>query len=211
VTSKSRFIVSHELGATVFISIVIFGCSHLRREEPARPPLKLPPSLIAPYRPRHPGLHLRLELDPADRGRYYESYLFHFDAFSELEGDFKRVDGKYYRSLRISAGKKGPLLVMAPILAGAADDYLACKIFSRWACANGMSSFYVYQEEDILTPERDGVELERLFRENVQDNIRALDLFLERPEVDAHCLGTFGISMGAIKNVILMAVDPRFE
>jgi hypothetical protein len=151
-----------------------------------------------------------LEPDP-DRGRHYESFVFHFDTFSEMDGDFKRVDGKYYRSLKASERKKGPLLIMAPILAGAADDYLACKIFSRWAAANGMSSFYVYQEEDILIPKRDGVELERLFRENVQDNIKTLDLLLERPEVDPKRLGTFGISMGAIKNVILMAVEPRLE
>jgi hypothetical protein len=170
----------------------------------------LTPEDLAPYRPRHPGFDFRLE--PADdKGESHESFRFRFTAFSEMERDLKTVEGTFYRSRKVPSGHPSPLVLCSPILAGAAGDYLECRVFSRWACARGLSTFYVHQEEDILAGWRDGVEFERLFRENIQDNLRALDLFVARPDIDPERLGTLGISLGGIKNVVLIAVEPRFR
>jgi hypothetical protein len=152
-----------------------------------------------------------MRLEPGDdEGRYHRSYLFHFDAFSEAEGDFQRVTGNLYLSLRAPPSGRTPLVQVSPILAGAVSGYLECRIFSRWACEHGISTYYIHQEDDVLAPGRDAVDLERRMRENIQDNIRALDLLLERPDMDPERLGTLGISLGAIKNVVLFAVEPRF-
>jgi hypothetical protein len=145
-----------------------------------------------------------------DEGRYHRSFRFSFSTFSEALGDFRRVEGRFYRSLRVPPAGRGPLVQISPILAGAVNDYLECRVFSRWACEHGLSTFFLEQEEDILIPGRDAIDLERRLRENIQDNIRALDLLVERPDVDPARLGTFGISLGAIKNVVLFAVEPRF-
>lgn len=184
------------------------ACRHLERNPASRPPLELPPEQVLPYRPRHPGFGLVLQ--PADdRGTYHESFTFHFAAFSEDHGDFRRVEGRFYRSRAIAPGTRGPLILIAPILAGAADNYLACRVFARWACEAGISAIYLHQDENILASGRDGVELERLLRGSIQDDVRALDLFLARPDVDPARLGSLGISMGALRNVVLIAVEPR--
>ncbi len=184
------------------------GCLHIQRTEPAPLPAQLPRHLLRAYRPQHPGFAQGVE-PLEERGSCHEGYAFSFWTYSELDGDFKRVEGRLYRSLRVPPGKRGPLIVIAPILAGAVDNYLACRVFARWACQEGISAFYLHQEENILSDDRDGVELERLLRDSIQDNIKALDLLVERPDVDRNRLGSLGISMGAIKNVVLAAVEPR--
>jgi hypothetical protein len=196
--------------ALVITGLPAAGCSHRPRAEPGRPPLPLPPEVAEPYRPRHPGFGLSYEPGD-DQGRYHRSYRFAFAGFSEVEGDFRRVEGRLYQTLRAPPGGRSPLLQVSPILAGAVTDYLECRVFSRWACEHGISTFFLHQEEDILAPGRDAIDLERRVRESIQDNIRALDLFLERPDVDPERLGTLGISLGAIKNAVLFAVEPRFS
>jgi hypothetical protein len=193
--------------AVLLVVFTLPACRHLERARPARPPRDLPAGLVASLRPRHPGLGLVLSRE--ETGRSHDRYSFHFHAYSEADGDFHRVDGEYYRSLEIPAGARGPLILVSPILAGSADDYLTSRVFCRWACAEGMSAFFLHQAEGILSTRRDGVDLEYLLRESVQDNIRALDLLAGRPEVDAARLGSFAISLGAIKNVLLIAVEPR--
>jgi dipeptidyl aminopeptidase/acylaminoacyl peptidase len=184
------------------------ACRHLEREEPGRPPRVLA-ELVEPLRPVHPGFDLVLE--PEEEGEWFRRYTFRFSTFSEPLGDFKRVEGRYYRSLRVPPGRRGPLILVSPILAGPADDYLTCHVFSRWAAEEGFSAFFLHQEGSILTGRRDGLALDLFFREDVQDNLKALDLFLERPEVDPARLGAFGISLGAMKNVVLTAAEPRLS
>ena len=194
----------------ILACILTCGCLHIQRTEPAPLPAQLPRHMLRAYRPQHPGFAQVVE-PGEERGRCHESYAVSFWTYSEIEGDFKRVEGRLYRSLRVPSGKRGPLILIAPILAGAVDNYLACRVFARWACQEGNSAFYLHQEENILSDERDGVELERLLRDSIQDNIKALDLLAERQDVDSDRLGSLGISMGAIKNVVLAAVEPRLE
>ena len=205
--SHRRSIPSGALAAAGAL-LLLAGCSFHGSPASPRPPVDLPAETLAAYRPRHPGYALELERG-RDSGMQYESFAFRFLTYSEMECRPKAVEGRFYRPRGIPRGGKVPLIIIAPILAGAVTDYLECRIFSRWACAEGMATFYIHQEKDILTDARDGIDFEKLIRENVQDNIRALDLFLERPEIDTARVGSLGISLGAIKNVVLIAVEPR--
>ncbi len=174
-----------------------------------RPTLPLPASLAARYTPVHPGF--ALEIEPLDAGRDAERFRFRFQTFSEVYLDFRTVEGTWYRTRNREKGVPAPLVLVSPILGGAKDDYLACRVFGSWAAAEGMSSFYLHQDADILTGERDAVELDRLLRENILANRKTLDLFLALPgEVDPRRLASLGISLGALKNVLLAAVEPRF-
>jgi len=75
-----------------------------------------------------------------------------------------------------------------------------------------LSAFFLYQEDSILAGDRDGLSLEAVLRESVIDNQKALDLLLrEREEIDPSRLGSLGISLGAIRNVLLVAVEPRLR
>ena len=58
---------------------------------------------------------------------------------------------------------------------------------------------------------RDGLGLERMRREGILDNRKMLDVFSQRPEVDPGRLGSLGISLGAIRNLLLIAAEPRLK
>ena len=190
-------------------TLLAAGCRHVERAE-LRAVEPIPERLLRAYRPRQAPFHFVLE-PGSDNGHYYESFRFRFDTYSEMEGDFKQVVGTYYRTRKEVPGGRAPLLCFAPILAGAVDNYLACRVFAHWAAREGFSSFYVHQDEIILTADRDGIVLERLWRDSTLDNIKALDLLTQLPEVDAERLGSLGISLGAIRNVVLLAVEPRLR
>ena len=191
----------------LLLAVLAGGCQHLEREFPARLPKPLPVSDCGPIGPQYPGFGLRLE--PAEKGADYQRYTLRFDTFSEADGDFKTVEGQYYRSLRVAPQERAPLLLVSPILAGPADNYLSCRVFSRWACAEGLSAFYLHQPGNILSSRRDARALELFFQEDIRDNLKALDLLSRRPEIDSRLLGSFGISLGSIKNVMMAALEPR--
>lgn len=159
--------------------------------------------------PRHPAFDLRLEL--LDEGGSYYRYRLSAATYSEVAQEFKNIEGEYYRSRCIPAGQPGPLILISPILGGDATDYLACHIFGRYACGLGISAFFLYQDRRILSPERDGLGLEALLRDLVRDNIKVLRLFLDRSEVDSRRLGSLGISLGAIRNILIIAAEPRLR
>jgi hypothetical protein len=160
-------------------------------------------------RPRHPGERLELEL--VEWSPAYLRFVFSFQTRSTQIGSVKTVRADYYRSQSASEAEPAPLLIVAPILAGPIDDYLASRYFSEKACQRGISTFFVHQETFILQGDRSAVDLEAALRENIRDNIKALDLFVGLPEVDASRLGSFGLSLGAIKNVLLVAAEERLR
>jgi dienelactone hydrolase len=196
------------IAAGTAVSILLCACSHLERQPHERRHEPLEAELLAEMRPRHPGHELSLEA--VNETRAYQRYIFRFQAYCDLIGDYKQVSGDYYLA-RAALNFPAPLLVMAPILAGPVDDYRATRYFCERACEAGMSSFFIHQETSILDTGRDAADLEARMRENIRDNITALDLFCERPEVDGRRLGSLGISLGAIKNVVLIATEPRLR
>ena len=141
----------------------------------------------------------------------YVRYEFSLEVYSDAEADFVVIRGDYYRTRRAGAARGGstaPLLAVSPILAGPVDDYLASRFICRWACSRGISAFFLHQDRVILDPERHAIELESWLRDNVRSYRLVLDRFAKRPEVDRDRLGSFGVSLGAIKNVLLVTSEP---
>lgn len=175
---------------------------------PARGSTPLSPEVVRAYRPQDRPFGLSFE--PMGRpARDHEVLLFRFQRFSEATGDYRTVEGRYYKLRGLDGEARRPLLLQCPILAGAVDDYLACKMFASWAASEGIASFFLHQEEDILTAGRDALDLERTTEESIRDNIAALDLLAALPEVDPDRLALLGISLGALRGVPLAAVEPR--
>ena len=174
-----------------------------------RAPVSLDAAHLAELRPRHPGRDFELEF--VEEASAHQRFEFRFQTYSDQQGDFKTVTGTYYRTRRAPPGARPPLIVVSPILAGPVDDYLASRFLSWQATKAGLSTFFLHQETVILRPERDAVGLEAFLRESVRDNIKALDLFVELPEVDPSRLGSIGVSLGAIRGVVLLACEKRLR
>jgi hypothetical protein len=146
------------------------------------------------------------------RASAYERYVFSFFAYAEGDGDLRRISGDYYRTLVDRDASSAPSLVLvSPILAGPVDDYLSSRYIAWEACKAGMSAFFVHQDTILLHPSRDAIELEAWARENVRANRLALDALTRLADVDARRVGSYGVSLGALKNVVLVAVEPRLR
>src|SRR5690606_6215060 len=157
--------------------------------------------------PRHDAWGFRLEL--VETSRRWQRYIFRFETYDD-SGGHHTVRGDWYAPEE-AFEEPAPLLVLSPILAGPVDDYRASRFLAKEACKRGISAFFLHQETTILDPTRDALALERRLLENVRDNRKALDLFARRREVDRERLGSFGVSLGAIKNVALIAAEPRLR
>ncbi|MBI4582785.1 MAG: hypothetical protein HY717_01950 [Planctomycetes bacterium] len=199
----------HRLAVLLLASAFLNGCHHIPLKEPGRGALPLPQEIEDRLRPKQPARGFQMELAAANPS--YSRYLFRFQSVFNEGQEPREVAGEYYRAAGATRDAPAPLIENSPILAGARDDYLACRVFAAWAAKEGFSSFFVHQEEDVLTPERQGLELERRLVEATQENILALDCLSRLPEVDSKRLGSIGISLGAIKNVLLIAAEPRLK
>lgn len=166
----------------------------------------LPGDLLARLRPACPGTSLSLE-------HLEDNHRFHRFRFRFRTGDDRHpeVTGEYLQTLGAGPGEPAPLLQISPILGGALNDYLATRVFAGWAGDAGFSAFFLYQDEEILQPELDAAGIAELMSRTTRENIQALHLLAALPEVDGERLGCFGISLGAIKNVPLLAAEPRLK
>ena len=199
--------------ALIAFLIVLSGCGHIPRGHLAEPGLA---RLSAPtqeqvsvLRPAHPPGPLYLET--LDSTSSWERDRFSFQIYCDLDGDYRAVQGEYYRPLSGEEKADFPLIAIAPILGGKGEGYLASRFIARECCRSGFSAFFLYQEQSILSGHRDALGLEARMRREVRDNISALDIFSALDEVDAGRLGSFGVSLGAIRNVVLIAAEPRLK
>ena len=127
---------------------------------------------------------------------------FGFQVYCDQAGDFRGISGEYYRSLRSKGAIARPLIAVAPILGGEGEDYLVARFIARECCRWGFSAYFLYQARAILSPSRDALGLEARMRRAVRDNISALDAFSTLDEIDSERMGSFGVSLGAIGNIV---------
>jgi len=198
----------------------VTGCRALARGEPSpssararrpdvAPLARLPEGYAEELRPR--GRATGLELVLLARARTHERYRVRANVYDERRGTWDLVVGEYYRARGHGAAEPLPLIVVAPILAGPVDDYLASRFLCRGACARGFSAFFLHQERLIFDPSRDALDLEAWLRSNVRQNGAVLERLVELPEIDGERVGSFGVSLGAIKNVAWIAAQPRLR
>ncbi len=190
-------------GAVGFLSS---GCRHFEPLDPSAQAEPLEASQLAALRP--PGAPWGLQFSLRDEDEARERFEFRFWRWDGGLGDFAAVRGDFYRA---RSARPTPLIVLAPILAGPVDDYRASRFLAESAAESGVGSFFVHQEELILAPERDAAALEARLRRSVRENIAALDLFAALPEVDEGRLGSIGVSLGSIRNLVLAAAEPRLS
>lgn len=138
---------------------------------------------------------------------------FRLTSYCDALGEFVEVEGETFlpRSSLAEGGQPVPLIAVSPILGGAKGGYLECRIFGRIAAREGWASFFFFQEKTLLKPFQHATDFERILRSWSRCMIRCTDKLLARYPLDPNRLGTFGISLGGIRNVGLIAAEPRFR
>lgn len=101
-----------------------------------------------------------------------------------------------------------PGLLVAPILGG---NYRISSHFADYFSRNGYHCLLVKRPEGFKDLGGGTEQLDANLREAVRRDRAALNWFANRPEVAEEALGSFGISYGGIKNVILAGAEPRLR
>ena len=189
------------------------GCAHIALLDQLEPGIERP---VAPVGAELENLRPvyaagKLLLEELDSTSSWRRYLFSFQAYCELSGDYRTVRGEYSKVLQADQGAPYPLVVISPILGGEKDSYLASRFIARECCRRGMCAFFIYQERSILSGQRDAFGLEARMRQGVRDNIQAINAFSGLEEIDPQRLASFGVSLGAIRNLVLLAAEPRLR
>ena len=193
--------------------LTVQGCGHLPMRErdegvPGRPAPAVEGALEV-LRPVYPPGPITLEA--LDETASWQRNRFGFQVYCDQAGDYRGISGEYYRSLRCKGTIARPLIAISPILGGEGEDYLVARFIARECCRWGFSAYFLYQERSILSPSRDALGLEARMRRAVRDNISALDAFSTLDEIDSERMGSFGVSLGAIRNVAFIAAEPRLK
>ncbi|RJP18412.1 MAG: hypothetical protein C4527_29200 [Candidatus Omnitrophota bacterium] len=112
--------------------------------------------------------------------------------------DYYRCEGK---------GKR-PGILVSPILGG--RNRIASH-FARFFSQRGYHCIVVHRPPDLTTEIADPCQFEERLRNAVIRDRVALDWFCRQPDVSANAIGSFGVSYGGIKNVVLAGVDDRLQ
>jgi hypothetical protein len=120
------------------------------------------------------------------------------------------VTVSYYQlKSQTSPVKKGPLVILSPILGG---DYTASKWFAEFYANRGIATAIVHRPKDrFMDSDNYGEDIEKLLRQPIIDMRRVIDLFETFPEIDKYRIGSLGISMGGIRNATLAGIEPRLK
>jgi len=206
----------HKICLVLFALLAVLavqGCGHLPMREGVEDvsdrPAPAIESALDVLRPVYPSGPITLEA--LDGTSSWQRSRFAFQVYCDQAADFRRISGEYYKSLRSQGTIARPLIAVSPILGGQGEDYLVARFIARECCRWGFSAYFLYQERSILSPSRDAFGLEARMRQGVRDNISALDAFSTLDEIDSERMGSFGVSLGAVRNVVFIAAEPRLK
>jgi len=137
-----------------------------------------------------------------DKGGYYQIVLERKSDSQTLE---KQIVMDYYPC---KDSERGPAILISPILGGKNE---VASHFARYFSRRGYHCLIVHRPKDLTRDLETIQQLDRRLREAVIRDRMALDWLCAQPEVNQESIGSFGVSYGAIKNVILAGVDPRLK
>lgn len=103
--------------------------------------------------------------------------------------------------------KKSPVIIITPGLGGSGPIN---NIFVEGCIDNGISAILLDQPE-FLDPTKDGTQLELTLEQCIKNARAIVDWIYTQPNLDHSRIGSIGYSMGAIRNLILAAVEPRIK
>ncbi len=109
---------------------------------------------------------------------------------------------------RCATSQQQPALLISPILGG---KNRVASHFARYFSKHGYHCIVVHRPKDITRNTSTIEQLEHRLHDAVTRDRAALDWLCQQPGVNPDAIGSFGVSYGGIKNVILAGVDDRLK
>ncbi|MBI4568718.1 MAG: hypothetical protein HY719_10010 [Planctomycetes bacterium] len=177
-------------------------------------PAPLPPDVAARFAPWPERGPVTLTRAPPLRGGEWLGRFTARDAAAAGGGAPRDVTFEYFEARAAEAGPAPtaagarPLIIVSPILGG---KYRDARTACRWFARDGCHAAFVYRPLDMLDVGDGVVRVEQRLVEMVRDTRAVLDWLLARPEIDAARVASWGVSLGAIRNTLLAAAEPRIR
>ena len=198
--------------ASSFLALSLNGCfSFVMKGTDAQKQVSRPPEVVDYYSYRREKITPSSEEKTEENEKYTTTRIkFKSSMHTTDKNDTTTVD--YYDS---KFNGKTPLIIISPILGGSNTE---SKIFAKYFAERGFSCAIVHRPEDRFPEIKEDEDnsnymsdLENITKQSIIDTRRTIDLLENLPDIDSEKIGSFGISMGAIKNSILAGVDSRLK
>ena len=181
---------------------LVSGCLHHPMQKPARDPAPLP----AAFQNDEP----RPETLPIVVGQQIlktngNCVVSEIDLQAGKPG-YPPVKMTYYAQCNLKA--PAPAILILPIMGG--RTYPLETFFAKGFVHHGYHALVVHRP-DIKDEIRDLEDIDTLLKASLSDTRRIIDWLERQPNVDAKRLGLFGISLGAIRGVMVMGMEPRLR
>lgn len=186
-------------------SLPLLGCAHSSLGTNLPREISAPPAHLQPVFPAW-GVERVVNERQSNSDFLVESLSFH--TYDDVLCRHQVITGEVYVP---SGAGPHPVIEVSPILGGAFTGYAECRFFSARMARRGFLCFFLHQDHVLLDPALDAMELERRLRSVTRATIKGLDVVLEEYSVDLDRIGSFGISFGGIRNVPLIAAEPRLR
>ena len=106
-----------------------------------------------------------------------------------------------------------PLICLTPILGrlGFLEDLFLERWFARFFSRQGLATALIDRPIFEFDPRRGLEQIQEYLEGSVERSIQILDFLLKRDDIQVKAMGSFGISFGAVVNVLWAARDPRLK
>ncbi|MBI4919542.1 hypothetical protein HY837_06425 [archaeon] len=187
------------------LSLALSGClGYITREGSYTGPKKRPESVDVYFSYSHEPINPFIEVTKVSDNYTVKRITFPTAMHTKPENDTVTVD--YYD---VNGDQKTPLIIVSPILGG---KNTLTEFFAEYFADRGFSSALVHRPKDKIPDSNNYAQgLEDILKQSLIDTRRVIDLLESFPDIDANKIGSFGISLGAIKNSTLAGIDSRLK
>jgi hypothetical protein len=187
----------------VFVWIVILGLDHYPCDPHDGGQKERKEQLFGYYRYLKEEINARKE--KIKDKKKYSVYRVEFPIVFESNQEAETIRIDYYQAKK---SEKRPAILITPAYRG---ENIFAQYVARYFASHGINGAIVHRGKKAITETEDLDAVEVFLKNTIIKNRQVVDWLIQQEEVDQERLGSFGISLGAIKNVITAGVEPRLK
>jgi len=200
---RKKIFLATAISVALFILVVILGLVHYPCDPRYGGPKERKEQLFGYY--RYPKEKIDARKEKIKERKKYSVYRIEFPSVfeSNQKGETIRID--YYQATK---SEKLPTILITPAYRG---ENIFAQYMARYFASHGINGAIVHRGKKAITETEDLDGVEVFLKNTIIKNRQVVDWLIQQEEVDQERLGSFGISLGAIKNVITAGVEPRLR
>jgi len=154
---------------------------------------------------RYPKEKIDARKEKVKERKKYSVYRVEFPSVLRIDQEAETIRIDYYQAKK---SEKLPAILITPVYQG---ENIFARYIARYFASHGINGAIVHRGKKSITGTEDFDAVEVFLKNTIIKSRQVVDWLTQQEEVDQERLGSFGISLGAIKNVITAGVEPRLK